>query len=159
GIMKTVSFLHKFFQVFLFSILFLEIEAVADSLPNGELVPVGGGDNIPLTREKLIVGRRSACDIYLHFPNISGKHCRLAYVNGAWTVRDLDSTNGIKVNGDRVPEKTLMPGDQLTIGKREYKVEYNPGREINDMEVAAEEAAALMGTSLMERAGLDKGRR
>ncbi len=127
--------------------------------PNGELVPVGGGDNIPLTREKLLFGRRSACDILLDFPNISGKHCEMNFKDGIWVIRDLESTNGIKVNGDRVPEKKLMPGDILTIGKREFRLNYSPGRVITDLEAAAEEAAEVMSMSLMERAGLDKGRR
>lgn len=47
--------------------------------PNGELVPVGGGDTIPLTRPQLSLGRRRSCDIYLDFPNISSIHCELMY--------------------------------------------------------------------------------
>jgi adenylate cyclase len=41
----------------------------------GELVPVGGGDNIPLLKPNLIVGRRESCDIVLRFANVSGQHC------------------------------------------------------------------------------------
>ena len=39
---------------------------------NGELVPVGGGDPIPLIRPILTLGRRESCDICISFPNISG---------------------------------------------------------------------------------------
>src|SRR5262249_3113439 len=66
---------------------------------NGELVPLGGGDSIPLQREALVIGRRESCDIRMPFPNISGQHCELNFKDGYWTVRDLNSTNGIKVNG------------------------------------------------------------
>ncbi|MSU77322.1 MAG: FHA domain-containing protein [Gemmataceae bacterium] len=45
--------------------------------PNGALIPKGGGDNIPLTRSPLTIGRRDSCDICLQFSNISGKHCEL----------------------------------------------------------------------------------
>ena len=49
---------------------------------NGELIPIGGGDSIPLTRSPLVLGRRESCDISLQFPNISGAHCELPYKEG-----------------------------------------------------------------------------
>src|SRR5438445_315500 len=72
---------------------------------NGELVPVGGGDPIPLIRAVMILGRRESCDIPLRFPNISGQHAEMSFRNGYWYIKDLNSTNGIKVNGNRVQEK------------------------------------------------------
>ncbi len=92
---------------------------------NGELAPLGGGDPIPLIREELTVGRRESCDVCMRFPNISGLHCQLNFRNGYWYVRDLNSTNGIKVNGVRVQEKVLHPNDELTIGKRKYTIDYD----------------------------------
>ena len=90
----------------------------------GELVPVGGGDPIPLRRGVMTIGRRESCDICLKFPNISGLHCELAYKDaGFWQVRDLGSTNGIKVNGERVLNRPLRPGDE--IGHRQAQV-YDP---------------------------------
>ena len=72
----------------------------------GELVPTGGGDPIPLRRGVLTLGRRETCDISLRFPNISGSHCELSYKDaGYWYIRDLGSTNGIKVNGQRVLQR------------------------------------------------------
>ena len=50
--------------------------------PNGELIPVGGGDNIPLLRVKLTVGRRESCDVEMNFPNISSLHCELIFREG-----------------------------------------------------------------------------
>src|SRR5258708_24314282 len=74
---------------------------------NGELVPVGGGDNIPLIREKLTIGRRDSCDVRLPFPNISGLHAELRFENGYWYVRDLKPTNAVKVNAVHVQGKLL----------------------------------------------------
>ena len=91
---------------------------------NGELVPIGGGDPIPLVREKLVLGRRESCDIPLRFPNVSGQHCELFFQDGLWSIRDLGSTNGTKVNGQLVQEKTLRPGDEITIAKRRYNIQY-----------------------------------
>ena len=56
----------------------------------GVMRPLGGGDEIPLKKEELVLGRRPTCDIRLDFENISGKHCLLKFVGGTWHVRDLD---------------------------------------------------------------------
>ena len=126
----------------------------------GELVPVGGGDPIPLRRGVLTVGRRESCDISLKFPNISGLHCELAYKDaGFWQVRDLGSTNGIKVNGERVLNRPLRPGDEIAIAKRKYKIQYNltPAAEAA-IEAVLSEDENVFSQSLMEKAGLVKRR-
>ena len=125
---------------------------------NGELVPSGGGDNIPLIREKMTIGRRDSCDIPLRFPNISGIHAELSFRNGYWYIRDCNSTNGIKVNGVRVLEKLLHPRDKVTIGKRDYVIAYDlPADHIGKLEEVQEED--IMSQSLLEKAGLQKPRR
>ncbi len=122
---------------------------------NGELVPSGGGDNIPLIREKLSLGRRDSCDIPLRFPNISGVHAELNFRNGYWYIRDCGSTNGVKVNGVRVQEKMLHPKDRITIGKRDWYIKYElPADMVGKLEEVAEED--VMSTSLLEKAGLQK---
>src|SRR5262249_44468580 len=82
---------------------------------NGELVPVGGGDAIPLVRAKMTLGRRESCDICMRFPNVSGLHAELTFRDGYWYVKDLNSTNGVKVNGTRVLEKLVYPKDEIAI--------------------------------------------
>jgi adenylate cyclase len=126
----------------------------------GELVPVGGGDPIPLRRGILTIGRRESCDISLKFPNISGMHCELAYKDaGYWQVRDMGSTNGIKVNGERVLNRALRPGDEIAIAKRKYKIQYNltpAGEAALEAVLSADED--VFSQSLMEKAGLVKRR-
>jgi pSer/pThr/pTyr-binding forkhead associated (FHA) protein len=122
---------------------------------HGELVPTGGGDPIPLIRQVLTVGRRESCDICINFPNISGIHCELSFRDGYWYVRDLNSTNGIKVNGLRVQEKLLHPKDEVLIGKRRYTIEYELPANRNALEEMEED---ILGTSLLERAGLERRR-
>jgi pSer/pThr/pTyr-binding forkhead associated (FHA) protein len=122
----------------------------------GELLPVGGGDPIPLIRASLSVGRRESCDICMNFPNISGKHCEFNFRDGYWYVRDLGSTNGTKVNGVRVQEKLLHPKDELTIGKRRYTIQY----ELPVGRGAKEEVEEdIMSRSLLEKAGLERSKR
>jgi len=125
--------------------------------PHGELVPVGGGDTISLVREALTVGRRESCDICMRFPNVSGVHCEFLYRDGYWYVRDLNSTNGVKVNGLRVQEKLLHPGDEVSIGKRRYTIQYNLPADQRGLE--EETTEDIMSQSLLERAGLQKPRR
>jgi adenylate cyclase len=127
--------------------------------PNGVLIPDGGGDPIPLRRPVLVVGRRERCDICLRFPNISSKHCELAFKDGYWVVRDLDSTNGIKVNGNRLRYRPLRPGDVLTIGKRRYTIQYELHAESRTtLEAILNESEDLTAQTLMEKAGLVKSR-
>lgn len=79
----------------------------------GELIPVGGGDDIVLTKMEVKIGRRERCDIVLRFPNVSAEHCQLSLVDGYWYVKDLGSSNGIKVNGIRCQEKHSIPATRL----------------------------------------------
>lgn len=124
----------------------------------GELVPVGGGDRIPLLKDKLVVGRRESCDIVLRFDNVSALHCQLTIESGYWFVKDLNSRNGTKVNGKRVIRKRIDPGDTISIAKHKYEVEYSPidlgatGPPPADEEALSE----IMGKSLLDRAGLER---
>ena len=122
----------------------------------GQLVPVGGGDPIPLLKKELLVGRRESCDIRLRFGNVSAHHCQLECDSGYWYATDLNSRNGIKVNGQRVQRKRLDPGDKFSIAKHHYEIEYDPTENGAVGPPPPEDAAEeIMGKSLLERAGLE----
>ena len=124
----------------------------------GELVPIGGGDPIPLLRASLMVGRRESCDIVLRFANVSGQHCQLTLEGGYWFVQDLNSQNGVKVNGAHVMRKLLKPGDTLSMARHKYKIQYVP----EELGAAGpppseeEDITSVLGKSLLERAGVQK---
>lgn len=124
----------------------------------GELVPVGGGDTIPLLKSTLLVGRRESCDIVLRFSNVSGQHCQLSLESGYWFVQDLNSQNGVKVNGSRVMRKRLDPGDKLSISKHLYDVVYSPAELGATGAPPADETDfdSVMGKSLLDRADLQR---
>jgi pSer/pThr/pTyr-binding forkhead associated (FHA) protein len=92
----------------------------------GELQPLGGGDPIPLLKKHLIIGRREPADIVLRFPNVSSRHCELFVDQGTWVVKDLGSSNGTKINGVRITEQAIRPGDTLAIAKHAYEVMFDP---------------------------------
>lgn len=122
----------------------------------GELVPIGGGDSIPLLKRSLLVGRRESCDIVLRFSNVSAHHCQLTVAGGYWYVRDMNSRNGVKVNGTRVTEKRVDPGDVLSVAKHKYELKYSP---IDLGAVGPPPPDVIEGDifskSLLERAGLE----
>jgi hypothetical protein len=123
----------------------------------GELIPLGGGDPIPLLKKSLLVGRRESCDIVLRFSNVSAHHCQMTVNSGYWHVHDLQSRNGVKVNGERVTEKRLDPGDILSVAKHKYEVNYSPV-ELGAVGPPPTEVqqADIFGKSLLERAGLEQ---
>ncbi|MGY8768687.1 MAG: FHA domain-containing protein [Pirellulales bacterium] len=128
----------------------------------GELVPVGGGDPIPLLKEELMIGRREECDIILRFKNVSSNHCQLYVKHGYWFIKDENSRNGTKVNGKRLEsEKRLDPADTISIAKHDYQVSYDP---VNLGAVGpppAEESVVneILSQSLLEKIGIGSSRR
>ncbi|AMV36767.1 FHA domain-containing protein [Planctomyces sp. SH-PL62] len=126
----------------------------------GTLIPVGGGDPIPLVKAELTVGRRPACDIRLDFENVSGKHAVLTLINGLWHVRDMASTNGTSVNGSRLSSPhSVMPEDEVGFAGHLFTLDYVPsGPEslISSHQTLEEDVQdERRRHSLMELAGLD----
>jgi adenylate cyclase len=117
---------------------------------------LGGGDSIPLLKDRIVVGRRQTSDICLPFMNVSNSHCELILEQGYWKVRDLQSTNGVKVNGERVQEKRVYPGDELSISKHRFRLEYTPTTARSADAEVDELHEDIMRFSLLERAGLTK---
>src|SRR6266850_2531530 len=87
-----------------------------------QLVSLGDGPSILLDKPILLIGRDPECDIQIDSRKISRRHCCVAQVNDYLVVRDLGSTNGIRINGERVAEGKLVPGDELQIGNFKYQV-------------------------------------
>lgn len=122
----------------------------------GELLPLGGGDPIPLLKAALLIGRRESADIVLRFPNVSGHHCELSLEAGYWTIKDLRSSNGIKVNGSRVTEQKLRPGDKLSIAKHDFEIVFDPLRRGGATPAAEKpQQESLFSRSLLDAAGLE----
>jgi pSer/pThr/pTyr-binding forkhead associated (FHA) protein len=87
-----------------------------------QLLSLADGPNILLDKPILLFGRHEECDIQLNSKKVSRRHCIVAQIGDYWVVRDLGSTNGVKINGQRVNEGKLHPGDELQIGNFKYQV-------------------------------------
>lgn len=88
------------------------------------LVPVDGGDAIDLSKDLTLVGRDPHCDIAINHKSISKLHCVLVRTEGLVFLRDLGSTNGTRVNGQRVRRAALLPQDRLALANFKYTVEF-----------------------------------
>jgi hypothetical protein len=87
-----------------------------------QLVALADGPDILLDKPLLLLGRQQDCDVRLRSRKVSRRHCCIARGNRCLFVRDLGSTNGIRINGVRVTEGCLNPRDELAIGKYRYRV-------------------------------------
>jgi hypothetical protein len=80
----------------------------------------------PLDRRRLVIGRGQDCDIQLADPNVSRRHAELRQEGTAYWIVDLDSTNGIEVNGRRSKRAKLDHGDKVLLGSTELLFEREP---------------------------------
>jgi predicted component of type VI protein secretion system len=75
------------------------------------------GKTTVLTRDGGVIGRSRECEVVLADENVSRRHAEVRPSGGSWTVRDLGSTNGVKVNGRRIQgPQSLKRGDTIELG-------------------------------------------
>ncbi len=92
-----------------------------------QLIPTDGSDPIEVLKDLTLVGRKEDCDLRLDHKSVSKMHCVIVKTDGLLLLRDLGSTNGTRVNGQRVRRAALLPNDQLSIAGFEFKVHLGPG--------------------------------
>jgi len=93
------------------------------------LVALDEGPDILLDRAMVVVGRHPQCDARLDSLRISRHHCCMTQDQNEVVVRDLGSTNGIRINGQRVEVGRLRPGDELSIAHIRYRLDNGQGQE------------------------------
>jgi hypothetical protein len=74
------------------------------------------GKTFVIDRPRTVIGRSSRCDFVVDDPNVSRRHAELQRRGADWYVVDLDSTNGVVVNGKPVRSAALAPGDEIALG-------------------------------------------
>jgi pSer/pThr/pTyr-binding forkhead associated (FHA) protein len=117
------------------------------------LVALDEGPDISLDRAMIVVGRHPACDARLDSLRVSRHHCCMTHDDGDVLVRDLGSTNGIRINGQRVEMGRLKAGDELSIAHIRYRLDDGLGRErtlANSSSAEALDLSSPGGTSSVE---------
>lgn len=72
--------------------------------------------DFPIKKLSTVIGRKVDADLRIPLADVSRAHCELTLIDDELTVRDLDSSNGTFVNGEKVEEATLHAGDKLKLG-------------------------------------------
>src|SRR5881296_1441053 len=85
------------------------------SLMRAQLMPLDGGAPVDVAKEMTVIGRQDQCDVRLDHKSVSKMHCVIVKTDGLLLLRDLGSTNGTRVNGQRIRRAALLPNDQLSI--------------------------------------------
>jgi hypothetical protein len=74
------------------------------------------GETRRVDKRRVVLGRSRECDIQVEDPNVSRRHAELRQEGSSYWIVDLDSTNGVEVNGRRVKRAKLENGDTFTVG-------------------------------------------
>ena len=77
------------------------------------------GERREIDRRRMVIGRSKECDIQIDDPNMSRRHAEVRQEGTAYWIVDLESTNGIEVNGRRLKRAKLDDGDTVTLGSTE----------------------------------------
>jgi pSer/pThr/pTyr-binding forkhead associated (FHA) protein len=91
-------------------------------MDQARLIPADDGEPVELTRDVTLVGRKEDCDLQIDHKSISKQHCVLVKTDGLVFIRDLGSTNGTRVNGQRVRRAALVPNDEVAFAGRKYRL-------------------------------------
>jgi pSer/pThr/pTyr-binding forkhead associated (FHA) protein len=112
-----------------------------------QLVPVDGGKPIEIAKDMVLVGRKDECDLNLDHKSVSKIHCVLVKADGLLLVRDLGSTNGTRVNGQRIRRAALLANDLLHIASVKFRIYIGHG----DAPVSASEHTQRIEADEMQR--------
>lgn len=93
------------------------------------LIALEEGPIIPVDRAVVIVGRHPQCHARLDSIRVSRRHCCMTREGNELIVQDLGSTNGIRINGQRVDEGRVRVGDELSIAHIRFRLDDGQGEE------------------------------
>ena len=87
-------------------------------------VVMADGQRIVLDRDVITIGRQSDCQVMIDDHNVSRRHAEIRRTTTGWVVTDRDSTNGTKVNGEKVVNGHLLTdGDVVEFGSAQIRFE------------------------------------
>jgi len=89
------------------------------------------GKNFDINRDRVTVGRNLTNLIALEHPTVSGRHAVITRANNQYTVADLESTNGTRINSREITESVLRPRDLLQFGSLEFMFDVAEGEAVD----------------------------
>ncbi|MEM8608006.1 MAG: sigma 54-interacting transcriptional regulator [Myxococcota bacterium] len=110
--------------------VFVDRKATKRKLRKSRLVVVEGpeqGQRVEIASERVTIGRSLICGLALTDTAVSGTHCEIVASESGFLLRDLGSTNGTSVEGVRVREAWLKPGDAIQLGRTVVRFEVGSG--------------------------------
>lgn len=117
------------------------------------------GQEVALVEAGITMGRGASCNLTLHDGSVSHNHLKLAFENGAWWLHDLGSSNGTRLNGDRITASVLKTGDTVSLGSTDFQFLEEPQvpRPASQVAAPAPKAEESKGLKLPEKKGLPPG--
>ncbi|MEP7059659.1 MAG: FHA domain-containing protein, partial [Actinomycetota bacterium] len=76
----------------------------------------GQARTVPVRRDTVTIGRLPDCDVVIADKGASRRHAQVKRKGGTYTLTDLGSTNGTKLNGETMQSRAINDGDKITIG-------------------------------------------
>ena len=110
------------------------------SAPPPLVLQVTDGASHRLVGRPVVVGRADDCDFVVPDPGISRHHFELTWRTDSWQLRDLDSRNGVTVNGHRVRQVAVNAGDRIEAGSVVFTLELPKSRVSDGSDVPLEPA-------------------
>ncbi len=112
------------------------------------LHPLDGGEPIDIEKDLSLVGRGEDCDIVLNHKSVSKQHCVVVKTDSVLVIRDLGSTNGTRVNGQRIRRGILLPNDSISIANFHFRLLFLP-----DHTPSANDDVSFLGRTLVASNG------
>ena len=89
--------------------------------PWGQLISADGGAAVSLTMNRILLGRALDCDVRFTNAEVSRHHAAITRIGGTTTIRDLRSSNGTRVNRDRIGDPVdLIPGALISVANLDF---------------------------------------
>jgi len=117
------------------------------------------GRSQELTLDKTTIGRVEDNTFQVSDPSVSSHHCEVLLKGTEVVVRDLNSTNGTYINGERITETTLKPGQILRLGQIELRLDSGAaaeaGKKSVDNTIVMQRGVSLTELEQGARGGFD----
>lgn len=98
-----------------------------------------------MARDMTVIGRREDCDLRIPLGEVSRKHCRIVRDGDSLKLEDLGSSNGTFLNGQRVQEALLTPGDTVQVGPVVFVLQVDGQPSDDELHPVSMEPAAAAG--------------